>query len=177
MQLKYIDDSSKATSINLKRSLTEDPVNRPRPLNYHERHQTILKPEENVLQHELNRFHAWTLDNKLPVNSGKCYVIQFSRSRKYDFPLDYTIGESDILEEKKTTRILGIQIQSDLRWDAQVSQMISRASKTTWVLRRMRALGVDRRTLVEFWNSKAGATWRWLALSGDRASWVHRGGP
>ena len=44
MQLKYIDDSSKVASINLKRSLIEDP----RPLNYHERHQTILKPEENI---------------------------------------------------------------------------------------------------------------------------------
>ena len=30
--------------------------------------------------------------------------------------------------------------------------MISRASKTTWALRRMRALGVDRQTLVEYWK-------------------------
>ena len=107
MQLKYIDDSSKAASINLKRSLIEDPVNRPRPLNFHERHQTILKPEENILQDELDRFHAWTVDNKLSVNSGKCNIMQFSRSRKYDFPLDFSIGESDGLEEKKTMRIPG----------------------------------------------------------------------
>ena len=31
---------------------------------------------------------------------------------------------------------------------------MSRASKTIWVLRRMRALGVDRRTLVDFWKSE-----------------------
>ena len=154
MQVKYIDDSSQVASINLKRSLIEDPENRPRPFNYHERNQTIIKPEENIIQQELDRFHTWTVNNKLKVNSGKCFVMQFSRSRKYDFPMDFTIGDSDLLEEKKTVRILGILIQSDLKWDAQVSQMITRASKTTWVLRRMKALGVDRDTLVQFWKSE-----------------------
>ena len=71
----------------------------------------------------------------------------------YDFPLDYTIGNSAILEEMKTTKILGIQVQSDLRWGTQVEQMIARASKTAWVLRRMRSLGVDKKTLVSFWKS------------------------
>ena len=32
--------------------------------------------------------------------------------------------------------------------------MVSRASRTCWVLRRMRALGVDRQTLVEYWKSE-----------------------
>ena len=80
--------------------------------------------------------------------------MQFSRSKKYDFPLEYKIGNSDILEEKKTTKILGIQIQSDIRWGNQIDQMIKRASKTTWVIRRMRELGVDRKTLVMFWKSE-----------------------
>ena len=154
MQLKFIDDSSKVASVHLKRSLIQDPEVRPRPLNYHERHQTSLKPEENVLQQELDRFHTWTLENKLSVNSRKCFVMQFSRSRNYDFPMEYKIGNSDLLEEKKSMTILGIILQSDLKWDAQVAQMISRASKTTWVLRRMKALGVDQKTLVDFWKSE-----------------------
>ena len=154
LQLKYIDDSSKVATVNLKRSLTRDPAERPRPWNYHERHETIIKPEENLLQYELSRFHTWTVANKFLVNSQKCYVMQFSRSRNYDFPIEYTIGTSHILKEKKTVKILGIQVQSDLRWQAQVNQMISRASKATWVLRRMRTLGVDKKTLVEFWRSE-----------------------
>ena len=72
------------------------------------------------------------------------------RSKKYDLTLEYKIGNSDILEEKKTTKILGIQILSDIRWGMQVDQMINRAIKTTWVIRRMRELGVDRKTLVMF---------------------------
>ena len=154
MQLKYIDDSAKLASINLKCSLAQDQANRPQPLNYHERNRTVIMPEHNILQHELDRFHRWTIKNKFLVNSSKCYTMQFSRSKKYDFPVEYTIGNSDILQEKKTSKILGIKVQSDLRWGSQVEQMIARASKTTWVIRRMKALGVDRQTLVSFWKAE-----------------------
>ena len=154
MQLKYIDDSSKVASINLQCSLKEDPVVRPSPLNFHKRHRTVLIPEEDILQQELVRFHTWTVKNKFLVNSSNCYSMQFSRSKNYDFPLEYTIGNSAVLQEKKTTKILGIQVQSDLGWRSQVDQMIRRASKTTWMLRRMRTLGVDRNTLVAFWKSE-----------------------
>ena len=154
IQVKYRDDSTQASSVNLKKSLQADPNSRPRPLKYHERHQTILKPEEDIMQIELDRFHGWTLQNKLLINSKKCMTMQFSRSRNYDFPMDYTIGDSRILEERDTLTILGVQIQSDQRWNEQVNQMIARASRTTWVLRRMRALGVDRSTLVQYWKTE-----------------------
>ena len=110
MQVKYIDDSNQAASVNLKKSLQPDPISRPRPLKYHERHQTILKPEEDIMQIELDRFHGWTVQNKLLINSKKCMTMQFSRSRNYDFPMDYTIGDSRILEERDTLTILGIRI-------------------------------------------------------------------
>ena len=80
--------------------------------------------------------------------------MHFSRSTGYDFPPEFSIGDSHILEEKKTISILGIQVQANLRWDAQVTQMISRASKTIWALRRMKALGVDTKTLVQYWKSE-----------------------
>ena len=80
--------------------------------------------------------------------------MKFSRSRKYDFPMEFTIGSPQVLEERTTLKILGVQVQSNLRWDEQVNQMVSRASRTCWVLRRMRALGVDRQTLVEYWKSE-----------------------
>ena len=154
IQLKYIDDSTQAASINLKKSLIADPKDRPRPLQYQERHHTILNPEEDILQQELDRFYLWSIQNKLPINRKKCLTMKFSRSRSYDFPMEYTLGSPTILEERTTLKILGIQIQSNLRWNEQVNQMISRASKTSWVLRRMRALGVDKWTLVEYWKTE-----------------------
>ena len=50
-------------------------------LKYDERNMTVLKPEENILQSELDRFNKWTVDNKILVNSKKCFVMKFLRSR------------------------------------------------------------------------------------------------
>ena len=114
MQVKYIDDSTQAALVNIKGSLQADPVSRPRPLKYHERHRTILKPQEDIMQSELDRFHSWATKNKLQINSKKCMTMQFSRSKSYDFPMDYFIGGSNILEERDTLQILGVQVHSDL---------------------------------------------------------------
>jgi hypothetical protein len=154
MQVKFVDDSTQAASINLRRSLMQDPEARVKPLKYNERNLTIVKPEENILQSELDRFYDWTVQNKMLVNSKKCFVMKFSRSRMYDFPPEYTIGGSKILEEKNEMRILGILVQSNLGWNSQVNQMVGKASKTIWVIRRMKELGVDTNTLVNFWTSE-----------------------
>jgi hypothetical protein len=131
-----------------------DPVSRMRPLKFQERTEMVLIPEENVLQSELQKFYEFTLSNKLVINRKKCYVMKFSRSKKYDFPAELTIGGSDILEVKTQHRILGIIVQDDLRWQAQCEEMVTRATRCTWAIRRMRAMGVPQASLVEYWKSE-----------------------
>ena len=135
-------------------SLAPEPVERPRPLTRQERNGTVLRSEENLLQHELNSFATFTKDSKFVINNKKCFVMKFSRSRSHDFPPELTVGGSAVLEQKETLKILGVQIQSDLRWGAQVDQMTRKATKTIWTLRRMKGLGVDEATLTAFWKSE-----------------------
>ena len=78
----------------------------------------------------------------------------FTRSRKYAFPPEFSIGGNAILEVKSTHKILGILVQDNLKWEAQTQEMVRRATKTIWVIRRMRALGVDQETLVSYWKSE-----------------------
>ena len=153
-QLKYIDDSLQVASVNLKQSLEPDQKQRPKPLHFHERNQTKIIGKENILQQEILRFQEFTVKNKLVINTKKCFVMLFTRSTKYSFPPEFTINNHDILEVKKEHRKLGIILQDDLRWNSQVEQMVGKATKTTWVLRRMRALGVDERTLVAYWKAE-----------------------
>ena len=154
MQVKFVDDASQIASVDLKKSLVPDPVSRERPFNYQERTEMVLSNTENVLQAELQKFYEFTLANKLKINNKKCYVMKFSRSRKYDFPAELTIAGSDILEVKNEHRILGIIVQDDLRWQAQCDEMVRRATRTTWAIRRMRAMGVPQHSLVEYWKSE-----------------------
>ena len=68
MQVKYIDDASQMASVNLRKSLVPDLSQRPRPLNFHERTEMVLKPEENVILPELKKFYNFTQSNKLVIN-------------------------------------------------------------------------------------------------------------
>jgi hypothetical protein len=154
VKVKYVDDSTQVASINLAASLMRDPVERQRPLTRQERFGTVLRAEENVLQHELDAFTAFAEDNKFVINKKKCFVMKFCRARTYDFPPELTVGGSPILEQKDTLKILGVQVQSDLGWGAQCNQMVRRATNTIWILRRMKSLGVAEPTLVQYWKSE-----------------------
>ena len=42
----------------------------------------------------------------------------------------------------------------NLKCESQVQEMVSKAMKTTWVIRRMRALGVSQAALVHYWKTE-----------------------
>ena len=114
----------------------------------------VLKPEQNIVQQELDRFYQFTVDNKFIVSRQKCYTMVFSRSKKYSFPPEFTIDGSELLSEKKEATILGVKVSSTLCWDSQVQHMVAKALKAVWTLRRMKNLGVDTATLIQFWRTE-----------------------
>lgn len=154
IQLKFVDDATKVASVNLKTSLINDPSSRPLPLNYHERNRMIIDPNENVLQHELNRFQAEATEKNFVANKQKTFIMLFNQSRKHDFPPEFSMGGSEQLTVKSELKILGVQIQDDLKWGAQIKQMTTKASKKIWLLRRMKQVGIDEATIVQYWKSE-----------------------
>ena len=87
IQLKFVDDASKAATINLKISLIPDPKHRQFPLTYSQRPQMTLDPQENVLQHELTRFNLETQQSNLVANRKKTFLMLVNFSRKYAFSI------------------------------------------------------------------------------------------
>ena len=159
IQLKFVDDASKAASINLKKSLIPDPKSRQFPLSYCQRTRMILDPKENVLQHELTRFNFETQQSNLVANRKKTFVMLVNFSRKYAFPPEFQLGLNDNTSEeylsvKSSLRILGVEVQNDLRWNTQVENMVRKASKKIWLLRRMRRMGVDQQTIASYWKAE-----------------------
>ena len=152
IQLKYIDDASKAASINLKKSLIPDTKVRPQPLNFHEASGKIIDPQENVLQHELDRFKIETTQNNFVTNKKKTMV--FNNSKNHTFIPEFQMGDSEALSVKNELKILGVMVQDDLKWDAQIKLMVRKASAKIWLLRRMKQIGVDELTIVSYWKSE-----------------------
>ena len=129
IQYKFVDDASKAASINLKFSLIPDPKSRQFPLAFNERTQMVLDPRENILQQELTRFHWETQLSNLVANKNKTFIMLFNFSKKYAFPPEFTLGLNDstdpneYLKVKSSHKILGLFVQHDLRWNTQVNRL------------------------------------------------------
>ena len=163
MQAKYIDDQTVASSINLKNSLKPDHSIRPKPLNFHERLGLRIDPDEDVLQSELNRFHTFVSQNHFSVNQKKSVVMLFSKSRTLDFPPEYRIGQSEILSEKSCSKLLGVKLNNQLTYDDNTQYIVRRTNKKLWLLRRLRQIGLDERTVLKYWVGECRPRLEYLA--------------
>ena len=118
----------------------------------------ILDPSENMLQLELDRFFQETQQKHLVANKSKTFVMLFNNSKKYFFPPEFKLGQNssstEYLQVKNSHKILGVFIQNDLRWNSQIEHMIKKASKKIWLLRRMRQVGVDEKTICKYWKAE-----------------------
>ena len=142
-KVKYIDDGTVAVSINLKKCLVDDPVNRPRPLNFHERTEHILPPENNLLQYYLDDTEDFTRSNLMKINSKKSKIMLFSKSRKWDFPPEVGFSNGANLELVSEMKLVGVVISSDLRWVKNTQYICQKAMERMWVLRRMKTFNLD----------------------------------
>ena len=150
LNLKYIDDLSMLVAINLKKSLTDDPVHRASPLNFNERTRQVLPVEDNVMQELLINLENFTSDKQLRIKERKTNVIKFNFSRTQDFPTELTInGFNDNVQEITKTKLLGVMITSDLKWGSNTDYICRRAYKKIWTLRRMKVLDLDSSVILD----------------------------
>ena len=77
------------------------------------------------MQHALNMFHNWSLQNNMTLNPSKCLAMNVSFSKNLLNPVPLSIGVR-ILNSVDKTKILGIIIQSNLKWDSRVSELVKR---------------------------------------------------
>ena len=154
VKVKYIDDGTVATSVNLKKCLVNDPVTRPRPHNYHERTMQVLPPENNLLQYYLNDAEHFTQDNLMKINPKKSQVILFNKSRNWDFPPEVSFSDGKHLESVSEMKLVGVVISSDLRWGKNTQYICEKATQKLWTLRRMKLLDLDEDILIDTYTKE-----------------------
>ena len=87
------------------------------PLTFNERMGLKIKKEKHTLQQEADKFFEFTNKNQFLINEKKCEVITFNFSKKYAFPPNIKVGNSDILTESTHARVLGLIIEENLKWN------------------------------------------------------------
>ena len=63
-------------------------------------------------------------------------------------------NDKDNRQVRSSLKLLGIIVQEDLRWGEQVALMTKKASRKIWVMRRMKNLGLDEKTISGFWKAE-----------------------
>ena len=139
----YIDDLSEAEAIDLKKQLILDPTSRPLPLNFHERTGHIFPTDNSLLQKQLTRIEDFTLKNKMKINSSKSKIMIFNKSKKYDFPPEFSFQNGVNLDLVNETKLLGLIISSDLRWYSNTKAIYNKAMSKMWLIRRMKVLKLE----------------------------------
>ena len=92
------------------KELVPDPVQRDRPLNFHERTGHILPQKNNLLQYYVRDTEQFALENKLVINKQKTKIISFTKSRKWDFPPEVTFSDGTMIEYLSEIKLLGVVV-------------------------------------------------------------------
>ena len=77
----------------------------------------------------------------MKINHKKTKIIPFNFSRKYDFLPQLSFPDCEPLEVIYETKLLGVNLTSDLSWSNHVDNITKRATRNLWVLLRFKHLG------------------------------------
>ena len=139
IHLKYVDDLTLAEAINLPKNLKSVPVNlRPQPDAFHARTGHVLLQDQSELLKQLKRTSEYAKDNEMQLKKSK--VMLFNPCKSIDFMPQVNIDSCE-LEVVEEMRLLGLIIRSDMKWISNTDQMVTRANKKLWMLRRLKNLG------------------------------------
>ena len=152
--VKFVDDASAAASYDLKQVV--EPVSHPyqQPVTFNQRTGHQVKQEAHTIQSLVNLFLEFTNRNSFVINKKKCEIMVFNLSNKYSFPPDVMIGNSDMINEVTHANILGLIVQSNLKWDKNTEHIFKKAASKLWLLRRLQRINLDIELMVDFYKKE-----------------------
>ena len=124
---------------------------RQQPDNYHARTGHVLPVERSLVHRQLEKTREYAVNNDMMINYKKTKAMVFNPCTSVDFMPDLRMEEHE-LEVVDEVRLLGIIISSDLKWSANTENMIKRAYKKLWIIRRLKGLGASEIDLVELYT-------------------------
>ena len=119
MHLKFVDDVTYAEAVQLSD-----------------------KTEATILQEQLSKTEEYAVKNEMKLNSNKTKVMVFNPCNKKDFHPSLSVSGA-ALEVVEVYKLLGLIVQSDLKWSRNTEEMVKRAYRKLWMLRRLKQFGAQ----------------------------------
>ena len=100
----------------------------------------------STIQSNLDAINAWSSPNWMKLNAKKCRnCVCFFKEKLSLQPLQ---NDGNELESVSSHKVLGLVIQSNLKWNERIDLIISKDSKRSHILRVLRCGGVPPKDLL-----------------------------
>ena len=87
------------------------------------------------------------------INYKKTKVMVFNPCSSIDFMPEISLNNNE-LEVVEETRLLGVILRSDMKWISNTENMVNKANKRLWILRRLKHLGAQHIDLVDIYTKQ-----------------------
>ena len=102
----------------------------------------------STLQSDLDALHSWAVKNNIKLNPKKCKELTVHFCRHFEhFSPDLAVT-GNALETVEAPKVLGVTIQSNLKWDSHVNEIVGKASKRLHILRVLKRSGAPPHVLL-----------------------------
>ena len=99
------------------------------------------------LQPILNSVHNWSQSNNMSLNPAKCFTLHVSFLENPPLPEILSVNDS-ILCNVQNIKILGIIIQSNLKWNLHIDDLVKRCNRKLYMLRKLKKFNLPLKDLV-----------------------------
>ena len=105
-------------------------------------HNQFIPASSLKSQAYLDNIKEWTENQKMILNQKKTKAMVFNYTDKYKFGTRLTLNEEH-LEVVNTTKLLGVIITDDLKWDSNTESLVKRANQRMELLRKVASFGTS----------------------------------
>ena len=136
---KFVDDLTILEAFNLKEAIITN-LDRLLPDPFHARLGQKLDADKSKVYDQIGIIQNYATANEMKLNFKKCKFMLFNPTINYDFIPEYKV-EGNSFETVEEMRLLGLTIRNDLKWQANTEDIIKRAYKKLWMIKRLKAHG------------------------------------
>ena len=109
--------------------------------------ESLTSNSSSASQSTLDNINSWTSNNWMKLNAKKCKELRICFLKETPNLSPLTI-DGHVLESVRSYKVLGLIIQSNLKWDEQVLSTVTKASKRLYALRVLSRGGVPPADLI-----------------------------
>ena len=150
---KYFDDATVLEVINLLNiGLCSYRIKESIPSNIPV-HNQFINNRDLKSQEYLEKINAWTEKNLMELNVKKTKSMIFNFTKKYQFSTNLSLNNMKI-ENVEQTKLLGLVLTSDLKWDENTNYLVKESNKRMVMLRAASKFTSDKTVLKQIYYSR-----------------------